>query len=188
MTPFEYLSVALSFVSGLAVAIVLTSTVRAFRARGHSQMDWVPFVWAASILLIQFQTWWAMLRFRALDEWIFWQFGLVTLLMVTSFVASALVLPDDSVDYPISLRAYFDRDGRWAVAAMAVQLPLAVTVNVFLNGAPFTNPFHLVNLVLFVTCVALLVSSTRRVVVVATLVFGAGTVLAMIAQATSTVR
>jgi hypothetical protein len=179
MTPFEYISVALSFVSGLAVAIVLTSAVRAFRARGRTEMDWIPFVWAMCIVLIQFQTWWSMLAYRSVVEWTFGQFGLLVLQMLTFFVASALVLPDDSGDYPDSLRTYFDRDGKWAVAAMATQFALSVSINIVLGSLSLLDPFHLLHLALLAPCLALLSSSRRTVTVMGTVVFGVVTLVAM---------
>ncbi|NIV49407.1 MAG: hypothetical protein GWN46_22710, partial [Gammaproteobacteria bacterium] len=50
MTAFEFLSVALSFVLGLAVTLLLTSLLSAFRARHKTKLDWVPFVWAGYAL------------------------------------------------------------------------------------------------------------------------------------------
>jgi hypothetical protein len=54
MTHFEFLSVALSFVLGLAVTVLLTSLLTAFRARRKTRMSWLPLTWAFYVLVIQF--------------------------------------------------------------------------------------------------------------------------------------
>ena len=69
MTAFEFLSVALSFVLGLAVTLVLTSLLAAFLARRETKLDWLPFTWAAYVLVYQFQYWWAIFELSSFPEW-----------------------------------------------------------------------------------------------------------------------
>ena len=155
MTAFEYLSVAVSFIMALAVSVLLLSSVRAYRARRQTALDWVPFVWALSILLILYQTWFSMLGFRTVVTWTFASFSLLVLQAVTLFVAAAFVLPDAAAGYPGRLREYFEEDGRWSVAAVAIQLVVSVSVNVVVGGGPLFQSFHAFHLMLFVACLLL---------------------------------
>lgn len=54
MSSFEFLSVALSFVLGLAVTLLLTSFLIAFRARRKTRLRWLPLTWAFYVLIMQF--------------------------------------------------------------------------------------------------------------------------------------
>jgi len=59
MTASEFLSVALSFVIGLAVTYLLTSLLSLIRERRTCCPDWLPLLWAFYIFGYQVQYWWA---------------------------------------------------------------------------------------------------------------------------------
>jgi hypothetical protein len=60
MTQFEFMTVAQSLVLRLALALLLTSVLTAFRRRQVTRLDWVSLAWAACILVSQIQFWWAL--------------------------------------------------------------------------------------------------------------------------------
>jgi hypothetical protein len=68
MTPFEFILVALSFVLGLGITRLLSSTVNIFRWRNELDIDWVPLVWAAVVFLFQIQYWWAIFELSEMVE------------------------------------------------------------------------------------------------------------------------
>lgn len=70
MTHFEFLSVALSFVLGLAVTVLLTSLLTAFRARRMTRISWLPLTWAVYILIVQFDVWSGRSRRNLVGHWL----------------------------------------------------------------------------------------------------------------------
>jgi hypothetical protein len=181
VTAFELISVAYSIVVGLGVTVVLTSLVRVFRSRREIRLDWIPLVWATCILVIQFQSLWAVIALRnTVDEWSFISYALLVFQALMLFLAGALVLPGDSVDYPRSLRTYFEQDGKWSVAALAVQIGVAGFANVTLWSTPLSNPTYILMAVLIALCVAFLQTSSRRLAAVTTAMFGILTAVAVL--------
>ena len=182
MTAFEFLSVALSFVLGLAVTLVLTSLLAAFRARRETELDWLPFAWAGYVLAYQFQYWWAIFELSSRPQWSVGTFGLLLLLAVILFLAGGVVLPTGSARYPSSLSNHFQEDGKWGVVALAVYLLAAGVANVVLfESAVFTTEraLHAAG-ILFA---ALVVTSTRRPVqLIATILFGAVMVVMLVLE------
>ena len=172
MTPFEFLSVALSFVLGLAVTLLLTSLLVAFAARRRTRMDWLPFVWAGYVLVFQFDFWWELFGLSALGTWSVQAFGILLILALLLFVAGALVLPTGVGAYPSDLAEHFRQDGRWGVFAIGAYCVVGSLANVVLFDFA---PLDLVNLLnaLGVGIVGVTVlGRTRAVQVGATLAFG----------------
>ena len=69
MTPFEYLSVGLSFVLGLAIAQTLSGVLKVFHARRDCPVDWLPLTWTAYVLLFQVQYWWTIFQLATAPSW-----------------------------------------------------------------------------------------------------------------------
>ena len=117
MTHFEFVTVALSLVLGLALALLLTSCLAVFRARREIRIDWLPLVWAAYIFVSQIQYWWATFGLSGLESISGIVFGLMLFMAVLLFVAGGLVLPPDPERSAVDLSEYFEADGRWGVLA-----------------------------------------------------------------------
>jgi len=134
---FPYISVALSFVIGLAVTYLLSSLLAVFRARRNLRLDWLPFAWAAIVLLYQFQYWWAIIELRNAQSWTLTEFGYVLCQSCLLFVAGGLVLPSADAAQPESaFREYFNQDGRWALAALIGYDLITIPGNYLLWGQP----------------------------------------------------
>ncbi len=172
MTHFEYLMVALSFVLGLAVTVLLTSLITAFRARRKSRMSWLPIAWACYLLVIDFEVWWEIFGLVSLESWSVGAFVLLLLLALLLFAAGALVLPTRASDYPQDLDVYFREDGRWGVALIALFQITAIIANITLLNVPVFSYMNLWNVVA-IGMIAVLVAAKRRAVQAAvTIVFG----------------
>lgn len=173
MTAFEFLSVALSFVLGLAVTLVMTSLLAAFRARGESKFHGLSFVWAGLVLVYQFQYWWAIYELSAVSVWTVGTFGMLLLLAVILFLAGGLVLPTSHSTYPDDLGEYFRRDGRWGVFAITAYNLVGTGGNVLLFDTPLTSPLHAIQVGAAATSLIVVLSERPRVQWVATAIFGA---------------
>ncbi len=161
MTVFEFATVAVSFILGLAVTYLLESMVQAFRARRACRLHWLPFVWVGFVLVHQFQFWWALYEIHTMPSISVGIFGLLLFLSGLLFLAGALVLPSGEAEYPEDLAAYFITDGSWGVGAVALFNFMAVVTNVLLFGTPAIETANLLNLALVVIAVLVVVTRVR---------------------------
>jgi len=172
MTQFEFLSVALSFVLGLAITVLLTSLLTAFRARRRSRMSWLPLIWAFYLLVIQFDVWWEVYALVSMERWTAGALVLLLVIVLLLFVASGLVLPTRLEDYPEALDEYFQQDGRWAVAVVGLFQATAMIANTALFDV---GVFGLMNIwnAMAIAITVVVVGTKRRVIQgAATIVFG----------------
>lgn len=172
MTHFEFLSVALSFVLGLAVTVLLTSFLTAFRARRQTRISWLPVTWAAYVLVMQFNVWWEVYGLASMEVWSAGAFVLLLLVALLLFAAGGLVLPTGLGEYPVDFDEYFQKDGRWAVAVVAAFLVAAIIANVVLFDVGILGPMNIWN-VLGIAITVVVIGVKRRVIQgAATIVFG----------------
>ncbi len=170
MTQIESVSVALSLILGLGVALLLSSGLAAFRARRDVRLDAIPIAWAGYIFVSQLQYWWGpVFLLNTFDRVSGPAFIVLTVMAVLLFLAGGLVLPSNVVRYPDDLAAYFDRDGRWGVLAYAVYWLLGVPLNnVWLHGVPITAPANVTaTLMIPLALVVFWVPRARRVATIA---------------------
>ena len=170
MTPFEFMTVALSLVLVLALALVLSSGLTVFRARRDVRIDWLPVVWAVYIFVSQIQYWWGIFGLSSLDDISGLMFGLMLLWPILLFLAGGLVLPSDPHRFRGDLREYFEKDGRWGVLAYAMYwlvVPFSTRVGFDVSFTSLQSISAIVLLVL-----ALWAFSVRRTRAVVTILFG----------------
>jgi hypothetical protein len=172
VTHFEFLSVALSFVLGLAVTVLLTSLLTAFRARRVTRMSWLPVTWAAYVLVLQFDTWWEVYGLVSMESWTAGAFVLLLLVALLLFAAGGLVLPTRLHDYPEDLDEYFQEDGRWAVAVIAAFIVSGITANVVLFDVGILGPMNIWNVLGIVITVVVIASKRPLIQGAATVAFG----------------
>ena len=181
--PFRWIAVVLSILLGLGVTRLLTALVGLFRARHHAKLDAVPLVWAGCLFLWQLQFWWAIVELPSLvPTWTIFEFLVLVALALLLFVAGALLLPD-SLGVDESLRASFERDGRWGLVALSAYFALAIGANAFVWGASPWSWTGALNAALGVlSLVAALTRSRRTQVVCATVYVPLSLVAAWVAS------
>ena len=106
MTSFEYITVLVSIVIGLAIADIATSIHRLLRAGRRVKWDWLAPAAAALVLLELFNLWWKWHGFTGdtLGE-VMPYFAALLLL----FLAASASLPDDVPEDGLDLRAFAER-------------------------------------------------------------------------------
>jgi hypothetical protein len=147
MDAFSYLSVILSIVLGLGMTQILTAFGRLIRHRDRVEEDWLPILWAVSLLVIFVQVWWAMFGMRVRREWTFFEFSIVLAQTATLYVMAAVALPEDVPEAGVDLRAYYERNHRWFFAWFLATLVISVCKDVVLSGrlpGVYNLGFHLV--------------------------------------------
>ena len=166
MDTFRWISVVVSMILGLGVARLLLGVVATFRARHGRTFDWLPLAWAGAIFLQQVNFWWSLEEAGRVTSWTLPAFLLLVGLVLALFLAAALILPADPLPEGDTLRTYFERDGRWALVALAVFNILAMVANWDLWSEGLLAESVSLNLVLTIVPIAGYLGS-RRVQVVA---------------------
>jgi hypothetical protein len=157
MDVFHWIVVPISTVLGLAIARILGGYVSAFKARAHLRFDWLPLLLAGAILGEGLQFWWALLELSALRSWSLAAFTLLVAMVMALFTAAALIVPSES---DTDMRAAFERDGRWALVALAGFHLLAILGNSWLWSVPLASRMQGLLAVLATLC--LIGGLTRR--------------------------
>jgi hypothetical protein len=172
LSTFEYLSVALSFVIGLAVTYLLSSLLSLFRERRTCRPDWLALLWAGYVFTYQVQFWWALFEASAMHNWTLPQFFGLLAFSLLLFGAGGLVIPHDAARHPEGLRAYFEADGRWGVALLSAYFVLAPPLNLWFFGTPILDPLNVSIFAMGLFGLAFLRLTDRRRQVVHSVLFG----------------
>ena len=113
MDEFGYLSVLVSVIIGLAVAQILKGFRGLLLSRACARIYWPVIGWAALLLLICFQSWWAMFELRHYQTWTFAAFAVVLLQTILTYMLAGLVFPDFFGEGNIDLRENFYAHRVW---------------------------------------------------------------------------
>jgi len=120
MSAFEFISVLLSIVVGLAFTRVLSGVARALEIRRRVRFYWVQGVWMANVALLLVVFWWAVLFSHADSEvWLFPSFALLLVYSVLIFLQAALILPSD-LGEGADLEAHFYEVRPWFFTLLAL--------------------------------------------------------------------
>ncbi|WP_133366598.1 hypothetical protein [Qipengyuania sediminis] len=109
---FEYLSVLLSVILGLAITQILEGYRALLLARARVRLHWPTLLWTVLLLLFVAQSWWASFGLERQGEWRFTTFLVILLQMGLTYLLAALVLPDVPEAGAVDLTAHFERQRR----------------------------------------------------------------------------
>ncbi len=173
MTEFEFLAIGISLILGLGTTLLLTSFLTVFVNRQHVRVDWIPLAWALYILLIQIQYYAATWNLNSVTDWTFITFALPLFLAGLIFLSAGLVLPIGQGVYPSDLGVYFEKNGKWAVAALALRGIVAILANYFVMAKE--HSFSIVDALILsqiIFATLFVISKKRKLQVAYTLLYG----------------
>ena len=119
MTPFEYLSVLVSIIVGLALTQLLSGMARLIQLRRRIPMHAPTLLWMGLLFLIDIQVWWVAFERRATLQWTFFTFLLYLLIPIGVFLLSYLVLPDMGDEDAPDLAANFEGNRVWFLCLLS---------------------------------------------------------------------
>jgi len=159
---FDYLTILISIVLGLAIANVLARLATVITARERFDFYWPPIAWAIWLFFICVQHWWAEWSVRHTQHWNFGTYWLQLLVPVDLFLLSALALPERAEHGTIDLGAWYFHNRVWFFGAMFF-LPLLSIAEEVARTGHMSSVLNLAFLVLFdlVIIVALALRSRR---------------------------
>lgn len=136
----------LSIILGLAITQVLQGFRGLMLARDRVHAYWPCMAWAALLLVIDVQVWWAMYALRLRHDWSFLDFATVLAQTIPLYLLAGLVMPDTKTDGPVDLRTHYYANHRWFFALLALLLLVSLGKQLVLYGnlpAPLDLGFHL---------------------------------------------
>jgi hypothetical protein len=113
MGAFEYLSVLLSIILGLAITQVLGGFRGLMQSRRRTRAYAPAVTWAVLVLVIAVQGWWSMFDLRRHEEWTFLEFAIVLAQTIVEYLLAALVLPDFVPGEHVDLEEHYHDHRRW---------------------------------------------------------------------------
>jgi hypothetical protein len=142
---FNYLSVLISIILGLAITQVLKGFRGLMQSRTRLQTYWPTVVWAILIVVISVQSWWSMFGMRLHKDWTFLEFSAVLSQTVVLYLLAALVLPDIFGDAAVNLREHYYGHRRWFFSLLAILIVTSLGKGLVLDGSlprPLDLGFH----------------------------------------------
>lgn len=106
MTPFEYVSVLISLILGLGIAVILTGLARIIK-RWEVVVPYGPFfVWIVLVFVLHIQEWWETYQLMNWSNWSLTIFLFVILYPILLFILANLLFPV-KWKVPLDLKVYY---------------------------------------------------------------------------------
>jgi hypothetical protein len=131
---FDYLSVLLSIVIGLAITQVLQGLRGLILTRLKIKLYLPTLIWAGLALLIAIQTWWASFGLHMHANWTFLTFIVIVLQTISVYMIAALVLPDISGEVRVDLRDHYFAHRSWFFGALLSVVVFSAAKELALTG------------------------------------------------------
>lgn len=147
MDPFSYVSVLLSIILGLAVAQLLTGIRGHMLTRARVRPFWPTQLWAALLLLVAAQTWWAMFGLHNRTEWNFGAFAILLAQGIALYLLTGLVYPDFPHSREIDLEEHYFAQRRHFFTLLIIAALVSICRDLVLQHAlphPANLGFHVV--------------------------------------------
>jgi hypothetical protein len=162
MGAFDYLTILISIVLGLAIANVLTRLATVITARERVDFYWPPVAWAIWLFFICVQHWWAEWGVRHTTQWNFGIFWLQLLVPVDLFLLSTLVMPERDENGVLDLGRWYFHNRAWFFAIMFFLPALSIAEEIARTGH-MASWLNLVFLIVFdIAILAAFVIRSRR--------------------------
>ena len=122
MDPYEYLTVFVSVILGLAVVHLLSGVALILDTRVRESLDWIHAVWTANVFITTLLVWWFNFGLTAVTEWTLPHFVNLVAYSVVLYLMAGLLYPvqgDEVVDF----RAHFEANRpRFFAVCLAFQV------------------------------------------------------------------
>lgn len=94
MSSFEYLSVFVAVIMGLAVTRLLSGIGASLRHRKSIGGHWGHSLWALNVLVYVISIWWALFAWNQLPDWNYFLFLFIVLYAIVLYLLSDSLYPD----------------------------------------------------------------------------------------------
>jgi hypothetical protein len=115
---FNYLSVLISIILGLAIAQALQAVRGLVLTRSKVKLYAPTIIWTGMALLVAIQDWWASFSMHQQANWNFLGLLVIVLQAICVYMIAALVLPDAKADAEVDLREHYFAHRHWFFGAV----------------------------------------------------------------------
>ena len=158
MTFFEYMMVMVSLIMALALSHIMRASAEFLSS---PKRYWVQSSWAAIIVLLILQSWWAYWDLRDISDWSFLKYLSVFFYpLFFSFIASILIPLNRTVGH--DWRASFFNKRIWFFWAMLASSFIAILHTWLVMGSPLFHPYRIFQLTLIFILLVGLIGKTPR--------------------------
>ncbi len=164
MTPYEYLTVFVSVVVGLAIVHLLSGVALILDTRVKERVDWIHAVWTGNIFVTTLLVWWFNFGLASVEVWTLPHFLTLVAYAVVLYLLAGLLYPvrgSEIVDFREHFEANRPRFFGLAIAFQFVDLADALLERSAL-GTPL-NPLHSLSLVAFGAAFLVATRTSNRV-------------------------
>ncbi len=147
MDEWGYLSVIVSIILGLGITQLLQGISELINERQRVRFYWPAAGWAALLLIVNVQAWWAMFGLRNRHTWTFLQFSTVLMEVILLYLVAALALPNFGGQDVIDLRANYFKHRSWFFGCIVLMLLDSLLKSIVVGGGlpgPVDLTFHLI--------------------------------------------
>jgi len=116
---FDYFSVLISIIFGLALTHLLRGLGRVIQMRHETRPYWAHIVWAINVVIYVLSIWWSMYWWKGLENWSFEWFLFISLYAIAIFMWSYMLFPAE-FDSDVDFNAYFYTNRSWFFGIQAV--------------------------------------------------------------------
>lgn len=145
MSHFEYITVMVSIIQGLGITLALRGISRLIRS---PKREPVVLLWAAFLIFLYLQTWWALWDLAAIGDWNIYQFLFLALYACTMYAMTELLLPAASPPDTDWL-AHFKSVRKWFFGMVVVLALLGISMGWYFLGVPLLHPYRIIQLSIF---------------------------------------
>ena len=107
MAPYEYLTIFVSVILGLAVVHLLGGVSLILDTRVRERVDWIHALWTANVFVTTLLVWWFNFGLTAVQEWTLLHFLNLVAYSVVLYLMSGLLYPVRGAEI-IDFRAHFE--------------------------------------------------------------------------------
>ena len=150
MTPYEYLTVFVSVVIGLAIVHLLSGVALILDTRVRERVDWIHGVWTANIFVTTLLVWWFNFGLTAVGVWTLPHFLTLVAYAVVLYLLAGLLYPVRGSEV-VDFRQHFEANRpRFFLLCLAFQLVDFADVLLERNALGTAwNTLHILSLVAF---------------------------------------
>jgi hypothetical protein len=131
---FNYLSVLLSVIVGLAMTQILKGYRSILLSNASVRMYWPTMLWSIVLLVMNVQSWWAMFGLRDIRNWNFAVFSIVLLQPIVQYMLAAIIFPDFFGPERVDLREHYWRHVRSFFGLSILVLVVSLAKDVAISG------------------------------------------------------
>lgn len=164
MDPYEYLTVFISVILGLAVVHLLNGVALILDTRVRERLDWIHSLWIVNVFITTLLVWWFNFGLTAVPEWTLPHFLNLVAYAVVLYLLTGLLYPvrgKEVVDFRSHFEANRARFFTVLVAFQAIDFADAILERQAL-GTPL-DPFHRLSVIVFSVAFLVAIRTSNRI-------------------------